>query len=158
MRYKCKKRRGGQIGNQNARKHGFYSSVLDKSEKHSLKQAAQIVGIDSEINLLRVKIRSIAEHDPKNVKLISQASLSLARLLKIRIILSKKDKDTTFSEAVEKALINVGIGVGINPLSYEELKFTRPALAEKYKDVLTQSMYDVEPLKQRRAELENNKP
>jgi hypothetical protein len=55
---------GGQPGNQNARKHGFYSNVLDAAQQHDLEQAKNYKGIDGEIDLLRTKIKSVVAHDP----------------------------------------------------------------------------------------------
>jgi len=46
---KLKKKRGAPKGNQNARKHGFYSQALNESEKLRLEQARGIEGIDEEI-------------------------------------------------------------------------------------------------------------
>jgi len=84
---RCK--RGAPVGNQNARKHGFYSNVLDRDQKLRLKEAALVNGIDEEINLLRVKLKSVVERDPDNVRLISHAAISLGRLLRIRERLNK---------------------------------------------------------------------
>ena len=45
--------RGGQPGNQNARKHGYYSSAFIGVGKVNLTQAEQVNGLDDEIALLR---------------------------------------------------------------------------------------------------------
>ena len=104
------KRRGAPLGNQNARKHGYYSNVLDESEKRNLKMAYQIKGLDEEINLLRVKIKSIAEHDPQNLRLISQAAVSLARLLRIRETNFKKAQD--LGQIIANVIREIGIPLG----------------------------------------------
>jgi hypothetical protein len=104
------KRRGAPLGNQNARKHGFYSNVLDDSEKRNLKMAYQIKGLDEEINLLRVKIKSIAERDPQNLRLISQATVSLARLLRTRETTFKKEQD--LGQAIHNVIREIGIPLG----------------------------------------------
>jgi hypothetical protein len=106
------KRRGAPLGNQNARKHGYYSNVLDDSEKRNLKMASQIKGLDDEINLLRVKIKSIAERDPQNLRLISQATVSLARLLHTRETNFKKDQD--LGQAIQKVIREIGIPLGVD--------------------------------------------
>jgi hypothetical protein len=36
-----KRRRGGQPGNQNARKHGYYSSAFNGQDKTNIKQASE---------------------------------------------------------------------------------------------------------------------
>jgi hypothetical protein len=84
---------GGQQGNQNARIHGYYSKILDEDEKKYYRQAAQFVGLDAEIVLLRVKLKSLIDHDPQNLKLISQAANSLARMVLTQYSISKPDKE-----------------------------------------------------------------
>ena len=106
------KRRGAPLGNQNARKHGYYSNVLDESEKRNLKMAYQIKGLDEEINLLRVKIKSIAEHDPQNLRLISQADVSLARLLRTRETNFKKAQD--LGQIIKNVIREIGIPLGVD--------------------------------------------
>ena len=64
-------------GNQNVRKHGFYSKVLDEAEKLDFERATGIEGIKDEIALLRVKIKSLLAHDPENIKLVMQATNTL---------------------------------------------------------------------------------
>ena len=44
-----KRKRDAPRGNQDARKHGFYSRVLDEAEQLELKAAREIEGIDDEI-------------------------------------------------------------------------------------------------------------
>jgi hypothetical protein len=107
-------RRGAPRGNQNARKHGFYSSILDESEKRSLKKASQLKGLDDEINLLRVKIKSVAEQDPQNLRLISQAVVSLSRLLRSREVSFKKDKGTQIRDAMKNIVRDIGIPLGVD--------------------------------------------
>jgi uncharacterized protein YjcR len=56
MPAEAEKKRGAPRGNQNARKHGFYSRVLDDAEELDFEQATEVEGLDEEIALLRVKI------------------------------------------------------------------------------------------------------
>jgi hypothetical protein len=103
-----KPRRGAPLGNQNARKHGFYSCVLDKDQKRRLKKAASVEGLDNEIVLLRVKLVSILENDPDNYTLILRIVSSLARLLRVREKLS-----TTRNDDLRNAIYNVIKDIGI---------------------------------------------
>ena len=48
---------------QNVNKPGFYSKVLDEAEKLDFELASGVDGIDNEIALLRVKIKSILGDD-----------------------------------------------------------------------------------------------
>ena len=85
---KAERKRGAPKGNQNARKHGFYSKVLDEAEQLDFELATGVEGIDDEIALLRVKIKSILKNDPENINLIMQATNALARLVKTRYNIS----------------------------------------------------------------------
>jgi len=112
MKDKVIRRRGAPKGNQNARKHGFYSKVLDEAEQLDLELAAGVEGIDDEIALLRVKIKSILAHDPDNVKLIMQATNTLAGLVKTRFNISKEDKKG-LKEAIGNVLKDIALPLGI---------------------------------------------
>ncbi len=106
------KRRGAPKGNQNARKHGFYSKVLDEAERLDFELASGVKGIDDEIALLRVKIKSIVEHDPQNIRLIMQATNALANLVKTRYNISKEDKKG-LKEAIGNVLKDIALPLGI---------------------------------------------
>ena len=106
------KKRGAPKGNQNARKHGFYSKVLDDSEQLDFALATGVDGIDDEIALLRVKIKSLIAHDPDNITLIMQAINTLARVVSTKYNLSKKDKKG-LKEAIGNVLRDVALPLGI---------------------------------------------
>ncbi len=107
-----KRKRGAPKGNQNARKHGFYSKVLDEAERLDLELASGVNGIDDEIALLRVKIKSILEHDPENVKLIMQVTSALERLIRTRYKITKEQRKG-LKEAIGNVLREVAIPLGI---------------------------------------------
>jgi len=107
-----KRKRGAPKGNQNARKHGFYAKVLDEAEQLDFEQATGVEGIDDEIALLRVKIKSLLEHDPENIKLIMQATNALARLVRTRYNISKEDKKG-LTESIANVLRDVALPLGI---------------------------------------------
>jgi hypothetical protein len=106
------RKRGAPEGNQNARKHGFYSKVLDESERLDFALATGVEGIDDEIALLRVKIKSLIAHDPDNITLIMQAINTLARVISTKYNLSKKDKKG-LKEAIGNVLRDVALPLGI---------------------------------------------
>ena len=106
------RKRGAQLGNQNARTHGFYSKELDETEKQQYEQATEVEGLDAEIALLRVKIQSLVAHDPENVKLITQATNALARLLMTKFSIIKTDKQG-LKEAFNNVLNNIALPLGI---------------------------------------------
>jgi 16S rRNA C967 or C1407 C5-methylase (RsmB/RsmF family) len=107
-----KEKRGAPKGNQRARKHGFYSKVLDEAEQFDLELAHGVDGIDDEIAVLRVKIKAILENDPENIKLIMEATNTLARLLRTRYNITKEQKKG-LKEAIGNVLRDVAIPLGI---------------------------------------------
>jgi len=106
------KKRGAPKGNQNARKHGFYSRVLDEKEQAAFDQATSVEGIDEEIALLRVKMISLLERDPENIKLISQATNTLIKLMLIKSDVDKKDPNS-MKTAIYTVLRDVALPLGI---------------------------------------------
>ena len=87
-----KRKRGAPLGNQNARKHGYYSKV-HTGELKALLQTGMSDGIDVEIALHRLKLKSVLEHDPSNINLISHAIYSLARLICAKQELQQNEKE-----------------------------------------------------------------
>jgi uncharacterized protein YjcR len=112
MPAKAKGKRGAPKGNQNTPKHGFYSKVLDEAEQLDFELAAGVEGFDDEIALLRVKIKSLLENDPENIKLILQATNTLTRLVKAKYNISKEQKKG-LKEAIENVLKDIAIPLGI---------------------------------------------
>ena len=109
---RVKRKRGAPKGNQNARKHGFYSKVLDEAEQLDFELASGVDGIDDEIALLRVKIKSILENDPENIRLIVEVTNTLARLVKTRYNITKEQKKG-LKEAIGNVLRDVALPLGI---------------------------------------------
>lgn len=104
--------RGAPPGNQNARKHGFYSKVLDEAQKMDFELAEDVGGIDEEIALLRVKIKSLIEKDPENLQLIMQAAGTLARMLRTRFTL-EKGQGKGIKDAIQNVLAEIAVPLGI---------------------------------------------
>jgi len=112
MATKVKRKEGAPKGNQNARKHGFYSKVLDEAERLDFELASGVEGIDDEIALLRVKIKSILENDPENIKLIMQATNTLAGLVKTSYNMTKEQRKG-LKEAIGNVLKDIALPLGI---------------------------------------------
>ena len=119
MPARTSKKSGTAKGNQNARKHNFYSKVLDEAEQLDFELASGVNGIDDEIALLRVKIKSVLEKDPENIKLIVQATNTLAGLVKTSYNITREQRKG-LKEAIGNVLrdialpLGIGIGAGIN--------------------------------------------
>jgi len=112
MAEKAKRKRDALKGNQNARKHGFYSKVLDEAEQLDFELASGVDSFDGEIALLRVKIKSLLEKEPENIKLLMQATESLARLVKTNYNITREQKKG-LKEAIGNVLRDIAIPLGI---------------------------------------------
>jgi len=105
-------KRGAPKGNQNARKHGFYSKALDEAERLQLEEAGYVEGIDEEIALLRVKLREFVEKEPDRIDLHLEAANTIARLIRTRYQITKEQKKS-LKEAIAKVLTEVAVPLGI---------------------------------------------
>ena len=105
-------KRGAPKGNQNARKHGFYSRALNEAEKVDLEEASLIEGIDQEIAFLRMKLKELAEREPERIDLHLEAANTIARLVRTRYQISKEQKKS-LKEAIHKVLTDVAVPLGI---------------------------------------------
>ena len=110
-----KKKRGGQPGNNNALKHGFYASRFTPTDRQDLEDY-DFTGLVDEVILLRVYIRRIIEQSANLTKLedsltvlraLSIASTTITRLLRTqRLDLTPMEKrsyytsNRLFSEAL----------------------------------------------------------
>ena len=112
MPAKAKGKRGAPKCNQNARKHGFYSKVLDEAEQLDFELASGVEGFDDEIALLRVKIKSLLENDPENIGLLMQMTNALVRLVKTKYNISKEQKKG-LKEAIGNVLKDIAVPLGI---------------------------------------------
>ena len=99
-------------GSQTASNPGFYARVLDEAEKLDFELASDVNGIDDEIALLRVKIKSILEHDPENVTLIMHATNALERLIMTRYRITKEQRKG-LKEAIGNVLKDIALPLGI---------------------------------------------
>lgn len=109
------KSRGGQPGNSNALKHGFYSSRFSNIELTDLETALHD-GLGSEIALLRVLIRRFSEkldqEDPtieeaaSHLLTIGSAMAKLAHLLRTDHVLSG-GQESAVMDAIHAALCEV---------------------------------------------------
>lgn len=75
-----KRKPGGQPGNQNARKHGFYSQTITSELEALMLPARQLEGVDLELALARAKVKSIVANDPKNYAVLFDALSVIGRL------------------------------------------------------------------------------
>ena len=74
-----KRKRGGQPGNSNARKHGFYSPTLSPQEVSLVWNAVNVNSIDPAVAVIRVKLNAALLHDPSNHRLLEDAAKLITR-------------------------------------------------------------------------------
>ncbi|MFO8241353.1 MAG: hypothetical protein R6T90_10210 [Dissulfuribacterales bacterium] len=102
------RKRGGQPGNTNAFKHGFYTKNFSLAERRGL-QSTEGVVLGDEIALLRVLIRRFAEQiqasqgvalteSAQNLAVVSEAMLRLASLLRTDHMLGGAQSSTFFKQ------------------------------------------------------------
>jgi hypothetical protein len=106
------RKRGAPYGNQNARRHGYYSRVLDPDEQADFEQATEVEGIDEEIALVRVKIKSLIAREPENTKLIMQGVATLEKLVRTRYSIGREDKQG-LRDAITNVLKDIAIPIGV---------------------------------------------
>ena len=114
-------KRGAPAGNQNARKHGFYSRSLDEAERLEMEEAGYVEGIDQEIALLRIKLRELVESHPDRIDLHLEAANTIARLVRTRYQISKEQKKS-LKEAIAKVLTEVAVPLGIGVVKGMQIK------------------------------------
>jgi len=112
MSPKVKKKTGVSKSTRKAKKPSLYSKALDEAEQIDFELAAGVNGIDDEIALLRVKIKSILGDDPKNLKLLVDATNALERLIRTRYKITKEQRKG-LKEAIGNVLRDVALPLGI---------------------------------------------
>jgi hypothetical protein len=105
---------GAQLGNTNARKHGFYASSFTNQDLQALARITDQEDLSSEIDLLRVAINRAMtlNQNEINIKdfvslltIIVRATGRLGQLTKIRKLI--KPGESTLEEFLEDALSEV---------------------------------------------------
>ena len=108
-----KRPRGGQPGNLNALKHGFYSSYFKENEIDAI-QGLPYDDLREEIAALRVIIRRIlqlaTEIEDVNTGLrllstLSGAAAQLSGLVKAQAVMQQSESEESFEEALRQAIL-----------------------------------------------------
>jgi len=118
-----KRKRGGQPGNTNAFKHGFYSKNFSLAERRGLQSANGVV-LGDEIALLRVLIRRFADQvqstqgvapseSAQYLAVVSEAMLRLASLLRTDHVLGGS-QSSTFVKQLSLVLEEITDEIGID--------------------------------------------
>ena len=93
----------------------FYTRVLDEAQAMDFETAAGADGLDDEITLLRVKIKELIEKEPENVQLLMAATNILAKLVKTRYSMNKK-QEKNLGQAIKNIIKDIGVPLGVTVL------------------------------------------
>ena len=115
-----KRKRGGQKGNLNARKHGFYSGTLSSAETSQLWNITNLEGVDPEIAFIRVKLQSSLQHDPGNRRVIREASRLLVKWYSENYGLDATDSNY-LKTVVENLLEIASMGRSADPMAHNNV-------------------------------------
>ena len=111
-----KRQRGGQPDNRNALKHGFYSSFITPAERRKLRKAAGAVGLKHELDLLRVKLGTMASNPNVTISQVAFAAQAIARVAAIDYRISgPQDEQEELAESLKGVLEGIGAAVGFLP-------------------------------------------
>ena len=95
-------------GGSGARKaSSFYRRALTEAERLALPEAEAVEGLDQEIALLRVKLRSALEERPEDVQLMVKGIELLVRALSTRYRLPRSSQDDV-AATIRQVLREVG--------------------------------------------------
>jgi hypothetical protein len=109
------RKRGGQKGNRNALKHGYYSTIFSKEEKADYCSAGDIVGIDEEIALMRHVMKTTAsQKDDKHLLLLVRAANAFNKLVRTRQKLSGSSRYEQLKEAIQRVAVDILEPMGLN--------------------------------------------
>jgi len=107
-----KRRPGGQPGNRNALKHGFYSKKASPEQQQAAIESEEVDGLDQEIELLRRKIRHLEETKPDEAALIAELIRTLSLVMSRRRYAGRGPL-SAISDTAKKMLENVILPAGI---------------------------------------------
>ena len=100
---KKKMNRGGQKGNQNARKHGFYSSFLTPDEINQFCKIVNTEHVNLDVAVLRIKVQGVLQQAPDNRRVLYDASRLIARKYGAQHHFDRADR------ACLKSIVNAGL-------------------------------------------------
>ena len=87
---------------------------MGESQWQDFELAENIEGIDYEIAVLRVKLKSILEKDPDNMVLITRTTNAMDRLVRTRFKIGKGD-NKGLREALQTVMRDIAIPTGFDP-------------------------------------------
>ena len=120
-----KRSRGGQPGNRNACKHGFYSTNMTPEEIEKFREATKNDNKDPALTALRLKVEASIGNAPGNYRVLREGACLLARYCN-----SKLGCDQQESTILKKAFRNV-----LKAAATGGLNLTQRMVSESLKEV-----------------------
>ena len=113
--YRRKRRRGGQPGNRNGVKHGFYSSFLSARDRRKLMEARGIEGVRDDLDFMRVKLGTLASNPNVTLGQVAAALNAIARLASVNHRISRDQLDREgLAESLAGVVNSIGAALGID--------------------------------------------
>ncbi len=97
------------------KKPSFYSRVLDEAERLEFEEVRGMEGLDEEIAVLRLKLRSLLEDGPENLRLALDTASAIARLVRTRYNISKEQRKS-LKQAIARVLTEIAVPLGVKAL------------------------------------------
>lgn len=104
---RIKRKRGGQPGNQNARKHGFYSAYMSLPEIGEFWQALNLGGDERELIAFRIKLSSALRWYPHNPRVLREASCLLSKWFRSKCRLAGAE-NTEIKKFIRNIIKDIG--------------------------------------------------
>lgn len=108
-----KRRPGGQPGNQNARRHGFYSEHLPPAARKTYEEALELgpANLEHEVAICRQRLTDLINAAPQQIDLLTRLVNSLARLCATHFHLNQSDTDQ-LTTAMRNVLADIEATLG----------------------------------------------
>ena len=120
MEHKTKRQRGGQPGNRNAVKHGYYSQAFKKAERLDFNLASGIEGFKEEITLLRFEIKkAVSGGDIVKLIPLSRAVYALEKIIRTHHRLYGGDR---LRDSLKNAMRDLIIPMGGREAAFDAVK------------------------------------
>lgn len=104
-----------RAGDGRQKKPSFYSRALDEAERLEFEEARGVEGLDEEIAVLRLKLRSLLEGCPEDLRLALDTANTIARLVRTRYNISREQRKS-LKQAIAKVLTEIAVPLGVKAL------------------------------------------
>ena len=101
------RRKRTKAGDKAATTRAFYESAMDEAEGNLLQDARKIEGLDEEIAVLRVKLRTAVDDHAENLPLMFRGIGLLVKAVSARYRLSKQS-EADLSDSLDRVIQGAG--------------------------------------------------